>query len=389
MTELNTGPFVLGSEAPSVDALFSQCISALDLVAAPDPMLSDTRSFPTSTLTYRFTNLTVSGDAKIDFPDHLRDETLYVVVDGTLLFERGARLRTNIHLKLCAKDAVGDVSIRSFGAQEGSPGVGLPGRAADGADGADEGHRGTAGSNAVGGDGGKGGKGDNGLPGTVGANGTPGGNGEPGRSIYLFVERFQFPSSVSLLSEGADGGLGGPGQDGGNGGDGKKGGRGGNGGNGNLVHRAGNAGPGGPGGDAGPGAMGGSTGYGGDGGDGGNLTVLVRIPSGLPWISSLTSEPGRGAPQNLVGVGYGGHSGIPGLGGSAGSPGRNSVPGRSDGKPSHDGPDGTAPRSPASNGHVRPKGFNGQKGRRDGPRPATPHDLFELFGTIIQGPINV
>ena len=340
-------------------------------------------------LNYYFRNLNIQGDAKIVFPEELRDKTLNIIVEEKLTFETLASLKTNIHLKIRAATAVGDVNIKSFGCRNGNDGEDLVGRAEDGKDGAKAGANGGPGSNSDGGNGGDGLRGDHGSVGVSGNNGGDGENGEDGRSIFLFVDRFQFGSTVNLLSEGSNGGSGGKGEDGGLGGDGKGGGRGGNGGDGNLLHRAGNAGRGGDGGDGKLGGHGGDSGRNGKGGNGGDVSVIITEPENVPWIGVVKSLGGDGASNNPFAYGKAGRNGTAGNGGKPGNPGRNSVPGRSSGNRNTRGNNGFAPRKDAQDGRVRSGGKQGYDGREDGPRPANSNDLIEFFGSMINGEINV
>jgi len=383
------GPFSISKNAKlDFDSLLANC---LESVKSNNPYFENATQdrINPGNLTYYFRNLTILGDATIVFPEDDRHKTVNLIVEEKLEFEPGATLSTNINLKVRAATAVGDINIKSFGNKDGEHGQDAVGRATDGADGANEGFNGRNGSPADGGDGGNGGHGDHGKAGSSGFDGEDGEDGENGRSIHLLVDRFEFGSTVSLFSEGGDGGRGGKGQDGGDGGNGKRGGNGGNGGDGGVLHRAGNAGRGGNGGDGKEGGRGGNSGRNGNGGNGGDLAVLIKEAENVPWIGVVKSVGGREATRNLLAFGRGGRAGVAGEGGKPGKVGRNSVPGRSDGRPNARGVDGIAPRWDAEDGRVRSNGWPGQAGKEDGPRVAGPHDLLDFFSEMIEETINV
>ncbi|MFT5787048.1 MAG: hypothetical protein ACI9KK_002410 [Ascidiaceihabitans sp.] len=386
---LRIGPFNL-TEPNNIDynELLEKCLNAGGARTGSVDVADET-TIDRSELTQRFKNLTIKGDAKIEFSEHLKDKTLNIIVDENLTFEEGATLRTNIHLKIRASTAIGSVAISSFGQEDGKDGKDRNGTAPDGKPGENPGKPGRDGTDATGTDGRTGNKGDDGLPGETGKNGGPGQPGERGRSIHLLVDRFQFGSSVTLNSVGSNGGTGGKGQDGGNGGDGKPGGRGGHGGDGGWLHRAGNAGRGGTGGDGAVGGAAGHGGHNGEGGDGGDVSVIVTDPSGIPWIGVVASTAGSGGRPDLRSFGKGGQHGVGGEGGPSGRYGFNTKPGRSNGKPNVKGSDGWTPQGPIENGTVRRPGVDGNRGVQDGPRPATPSDLIEFFADIVEGEINV
>jgi len=389
MNEQRIGPFVFsGFDQFNFDLLLKRCLNSIKPASVNSEDGNQDSIIP-GEITQHFRNLTINGDAKIKFPDNQRNVTLNIIVEENFEFKEAASLKTNVNLKIRAATAIGDVNIKSFGTKDGEIGEHRTGKADSGRDGANEGEAGDHGGSATGTDGDDGEKGDTGIPGNSGRKGGPGGKGEPGRSIYLFVDRFQFGSSVVLTSKGSNGASGGNGQDGGDGGNGRNGGRGGDGGDGGWLHRAGNAGRGGDGGDGSKGGTGGNSGRNGTGGNGGDLTVIVVEPENIPWIGVVKSIPGDGGESNFSAPGNGGAPGVAGKGGQPGNRGYNSKPGRSNGKPNVRGSDGWAPRRYADNGRPRAPGERGQEGREDGPRPAVRSDLIEFFSEIVEEIINV